>query len=106
MVTIMPIGVVFVACIIEETKITPPKIISGIGAFLECLFLLTYGYLEQLTEIGDSILGIYLSIGCALVGATYLVVVKPYAQLYGPVRITTYTFVLSFITLYPSIDVI
>ena len=40
MVTIIPIGVVFVARIIEETKITPPKIISGIGAFLGCIFYL------------------------------------------------------------------
>jgi drug/metabolite transporter (DMT)-like permease len=34
MVTIMPIGVVFVARIVEKTRITTPKIISGIGAFL------------------------------------------------------------------------
>ena len=45
MVTIMPIGVIFVARIIEGTKITPPKIISGIGAFLGCIFLLTDGYI-------------------------------------------------------------
>ena len=54
----------------------------------------------------ESILGIYLSIGCALVEAIYLVMVKPYVQLYGPVRMTTYTFVLGFIALYPSIGVI
>ena len=106
MVTIMPIGVVFVARIIEGTKITPPKIISGIGAFLGCIFLLTDGYLEQLSGAGDSILGIYLSIGCALVGAIYLVIVKPYVQVYGPIRMTTYTFVLGFIALYPSIGII
>ena len=56
-------------------------------------FFLTNGYLEQLTGTGDSILGIYLSIGCALVGAIYLVMVKPYVQVYGPIRMTTYTFV-------------
>ena len=39
MITIMPIGVVFVAGMIQGTKITPPKIISEIGAFLECFFL-------------------------------------------------------------------
>ena len=99
MVTIMPIGVVFVARIIEGTKITPPKIISGIGAFLGCVFLLTDGYIEQLSGAGDSILGIYLSIGCALVEAIYLVMVKPYVQVYGPIRMTTYTFVLGFIAL-------
>ena len=91
MVTIMSIGVIFVARIIEGTKITPPSIIIGIRAFLECVFLLTDGYLEQLSGTGDSILGIYLSIGCALVGAIYLVIVKPFVQIYGPIRMTTYT---------------
>ncbi len=106
MVTIIPIGVVFVARVIEGTKITPPKIISGIGAFLGCIFLLTDRYLEQLSGDGDSILGIYLSIGCALVGAIYLVMVKPYVQVYGPIRMTTYAFVLGFLALYPFIGVI
>jgi len=87
----MSIGVIFVALIIEGTKITPPSIIIGIRAFLECVFLLTDGYLEQLSGTGDSILGIYLSIGCALVGAIYLVIVKPFVQIYGPIRMTTYT---------------
>ena len=106
MVTIMPIGVVFVARIIEGTKITPPKIISGIGAFLGCIFLLTDGYLDQLSGESNSLIGIYLSIGCAFIGAIYLVMVKPYVQLYGPVRMTTYTFALGFIALYPSIGII
>ena len=106
MVTIMPIGVVFVARIIEGTKITPPKIISGIGAFLGCVFLLNDGYLEQLKGAGDSILRIYLLIGYALVGTIYLVMVKPYVQVYGPIRMSTITFVLGFIALYPSIGII
>ena len=106
MVTIMPIGVVFVARVVEGTIITPPKIISGIGAFLGCVFLLTDGYLDQLSGSGNSIIGIYLSIGCAIIGSVYLVLVKPYVQDYGPIRMTTYTFVLGFIALYPSIGLI
>jgi len=106
MVTIMPIGVVFVARVVEGTIITPPKIISGIGAFLGCVFLLTDGYLDQLSGSGNSIIGIYLSMGCALIGSVYLVLVKPYVQDYGPIRMTTYTFVLGFIALYPSIGLI
>ena len=106
MVTIMPIGVVFVARVVEGTIITPPKVISGIGAFLGCVFLLTDGYLDQLSGSGNSIIGIYLSIGCALIGSVYLVLVKPYVQDYGPIRMTTYTFVLGFIALYPSIGLI
>jgi len=106
MVTVMPIGVVFVARIIEGIKITPPKIVSGVGAFLGCMFLLTDGYFEQLSGTSNSLIGICLSIGCALVGAVYLVMVKPYVQLYGPIRMTTYTFTLGFIALYPSIGII
>jgi drug/metabolite transporter (DMT)-like permease len=106
MVTIMPIGVVFVARIVEKTKITPPKIISGIGAFLGCVFLLTDGYLEQISGNEKNLIGIYLSIGCALIGSIYLVLVKPYVNTYGPIRMTTYTFVLGFFALYPSIGLI
>ena len=106
MVTIMPIGVVFVARIVEKTRITTPKIISGIGAFLGCVFLLTDGYLEQLSGNKNNLIGIYLSIGCALIGSIYLVLVKPYVNKYGPVRMTTYTFVLGFFALYPSIGLI
>ena len=106
MVTIMPIGVVFVARIVEKTKITPPKIISGVGAFLGCVFLLTDGYIEQISGNENNLIGIYLSIGCALIGSIYLVLVKPYVNLYGPIRMTTYTFVLGFIALYPSIGII
>ena len=106
MVTIMPIGVVFVARIVEKTKITPPKIISGVGAFLGCVFLLTDGYIEQISGNENNLIGIYLSIGCALIGSIYLVLVKPYVNLYGPIRMTTYTFVLGFIAIYPSIGLI
>ena len=41
LVTTMPIFVVFVVRIVEGTPVTGPKIVSGVGAFLGCLFLLT-----------------------------------------------------------------
>ena len=50
MVTIMRIGVVFVARIIEGTKITPSKIISGIGAFLGIFFYLLTDTWNNLVE--------------------------------------------------------
>tara|TARA_B100000579_G_scaffold387052_1_gene359203 strand:- start:578 stop:1588 length:1011 start_codon:yes stop_codon:yes gene_type:complete len=106
MITIMPIAVVFAAKFIEGLKITPPKIISGIGAFLGCIFLLTDGYLEKLSGSGNSLFGIYLTIASALIGAIYLVLVKPYVQKFGPIRITTYTFLFGFIALYPIIGLI
>ena len=106
MITIMPIAVVFVAKIIEGLKITPPKIISGIGAFLGCMFLLTDGYLEKLSGSGHSLFGIYLTIASAFIGAFYLVLVKSFVQKFGPIRITTYTFVFGFIALYPIVGLI
>ena len=106
MITIMPIGVVFVAKLVEGTEITPPKLVSGIGAFLGCIFLLTDGYLEQLTLGGESLIGIVLSFLCALIGAIYLVLVKPYVQKYGPIRMTTYTFLLGFFALYPAVGIL
>ena len=106
MITIMPIVVVFVAKFIEGTNITPPKIISGIGAFLGCIFLLTDGYLEKLSGSGHSLIGINLTIGAAIIGAIYLVLVKPYVQKFGPIRITTYTFFFGFFAIYPTIGLI
>ena len=106
MITIMPIVVVFVAKFIEGTNITPPKIISGIGAVLGCIFLLTDGYLEKLGGSGHSLIGINLTIGAAIIGAIYLVLVKPYVQKFGPIRITTYTFFFGFFAIYPTIGLI
>ena len=106
MITIMPIGVVFVARIIEGTKITTPKLVSGLGAFIGCIFLLTDGYLDQLTGNSQSLIGVCLSILCAIIGAIYLVLVKPYIKKYGSIRMTTYTFVLGFFALYPSVGLL
>ncbi len=106
MITIMPIIVVFVAKFVEGLKITPPKIVSGIGAFLGCIFLLTDGYLEKLSGSGDSLFGICLTIAAAIIGAVYLVLVKPYVQKFGPIRITTYTFIFGFLALYPFVGLI
>jgi drug/metabolite transporter (DMT)-like permease len=99
-VTVMPIFCVFAARVVEGTRITPPKVVSGIGAFLGCMLLLTDGYLDQVTAHGDSLIGIGLSLGCAAIGAFYIVLVKPYIGRYGAIRMTTYTFSLGFIALW------
>ena len=41
-----------------------------------------------------------MSLGCAGVGACYLVLVKPYIAQYGAIRMTTYTFALGFFVLW------
>ena len=100
MVTIMPIVVVFVARVVEGTPITTAKLISGTGAFLGCMLLLTDGYLAELQGVGSSLKGVMMALCCAIIGASYLVLVKPYIQRYGAVRMTTYTFVLGFFALW------
>lgn len=105
LVTTMPIFVVFVARIVDKTPISTAKVISGIGAFLGCLFLLTDGVMDQLAG-GSSVIGILLSIGCALIGGLYIVLVKPYTAKYGAVRMTTYTFVMGFFVLWPVVGLL
>lgn len=100
MVTVMPIVLVFVARVVEGTPVTPPKLVSGIGAFLGCLLLLTDGYVDQLSGSGKSLIGVLMALACACIGAVYLVLVKPYIKRYGAVRMTTYTFAMGFVVLW------
>ncbi len=104
--TMMPIIVVFVARVIDGTPVTAPKIISGVGAFIGCLLLVTDGTLDLLRDGGGSLPGIGLSICCAVIGAVYLVLVKDYVQRYGAIRMTTYTFALGFPVLYILVGVV
>ena len=101
LVTTMPIFVVFVARLVERTPITGPKLVSGFGAFLGCLFLLTDGVMDRLEGGGGSLPGILLSIGCAFVGSIYLVLVRPWIKKYGAIRMTTYTFALGAVAMWP-----
>ncbi len=94
LVTTMPIFVVFVARVVEGNPVTAPKIVSGIGAFLGCLFLLTDGVLHKVEGDASTLPGIFLALGCAVFGSGYLVLVRPYIRKYGAIRMTTYTFAL------------
>jgi drug/metabolite transporter (DMT)-like permease len=105
MVTVMPICVVFVARFVDGTPVTPPKLMSGIGAFFGCLLLMTDGYLEQLGGGGSSLVGIAMALLCAVIGSFYLVLVKPYIMRYGAIRMTTYTFALGFVALWLVVGV-
>jgi len=94
LVTTMPIFVVFVVRLVEGTPVTAPKIVSGIGAFLGCLLLLTDGVIHKVDGDVNTLPGILLALGCAFIGAFYLVLVRPYIKTYGAIRMTTYTFAL------------
>jgi len=103
LVTTMPILVVFVAKLVDGTAIGPAKLISGTGAFLGCVFLLSDGFAAEVSGAGGNLTGLLMAIGCAVIGAVYLVLIKPYTQRYGAIRMTTYTFVLGFFVLWPMV---
>ncbi len=100
MVTSMPIWVVVIDRIVNGTPITAPKAVSGVGAFLGVILLLTDGYTQDLRFGGDALAGTVMALVCALLGGIYIVYAKPMIQKYGPVRMTAYTFILGFFFLY------
>lgn len=100
MVTAMPIIVIGVDWLINRTPVTAPKLISGFGAFVGVLLLLTDGYLEAFDITGDAFVGTMMAFACAIIGAFYLVLVRPAVIAHGAVRMTAYTFVLGFFFLY------
>ena len=100
MVTAMPMVVVGVDWLINRTPVSAPKLISGFGAFIGVLLLLTDGYLEAFDITGDAFVGTVMAFGCAVTGAFYLVLVRPAVIAHGAVRMTAYTFVLGFFVLY------
>ncbi len=100
MVTSMPIFVVLVDRLVNGTPITAPKMVSGIGAFIGVVLLVTDGALDSLAFGGDSLIGTLMALLCAFIGGFYIVLSKPLVQRYGPMRMTAYTFALGFFFLY------
>ena len=101
LVTTMPIWVVIVHAVLTRTAVPAAKIASGIGATVGVILLMTDGYLYQLAEVDSlAFVGVLMAIGCALLGAIYMVMVKPLINQYGAIRMTTFTFALGAIGLW------
>lgn len=106
LVTTMPILVVFVAKVVDGTTIGKAKLFSGVGAFLGCVFLLSDGFANQANATDSNLIGLLMALGCAVIGALYLVLIKPYTGQYGAIRMTTYTFVLGFFAVWPVVGLV
>ncbi|MEL6964929.1 MAG: DMT family transporter [Pseudomonadota bacterium] len=104
-VTGIPIAVVVVDRLINGTPMTAPKIVSGIGAFIGVVLLLTNSATEDVQFGGSSLIGTLMSLICAVIGGIYIVLAKPLVQQYGPVRMTAYTFALGFFFLYAVVGI-
>ena len=105
MVTTMPILVVILDHLIHKGPISTPKMISGLGAFCGVVLLLTDGYLANgylggLGGAGATLPGILLALACAVVGALYMVLVRPVIREYGAIRIITLTFTIGAVGLW------
>ncbi|MGI9435089.1 MAG: DMT family transporter, partial [Geminicoccaceae bacterium] len=99
-VTGIPIAVVVVDRLVNGTAMTAPKVVSGIGAFIGVVLLLTNGFASDIDFGGPNLIGTVMALMCAVIGGLYLVLARPMIQAYGPVRMTAYTFALGFFFLY------
>lgn len=99
-VTGIPIAVVVVDRLVNGTPMTAPKVVSGIGAFIGVVLLLTNGASADVQFGGPNLIGTLMALACAVIGGFYIVLSKPLIQRYGPVRMTAYTFALGFFFLY------
>jgi len=91
MVTMIPIFVGLVNLWLNKQPFTGAKIISGISALIGVALLITDGYLAELAGAGQNLIGILMSMGCAIVMAGYTVRVRPIIARYGALRITALT---------------
>ncbi len=99
-VTGIPIAVVIVDRLVNGTPMTAPKMVSGVGALIGVLLLLTNGAATDVQFGGPNLIGTLMALVCAVLGGVYIVLATPLVQTYGPVRMTAYTFALGFLFLY------
>ena len=88
-VTTVPIFVGLTNLIVNRMPIGGTKTLTGVAAVAGVALLLTDGYLARLAGDMGSLFGVLLALGCAALGATYAVLVRPLINTYGALRITT-----------------
>ena len=103
MVTAIPIFYVVTDRIVNGTPMTRPKMVSGIGAFIGVVLLLTNGFQSDLHFGGSDLIGTLMSLACGMTGGVYLVLSRPLVVEYGPVRLTAYTFFIGFFILWVTV---
>ena len=99
-VTAIPIFYVLTDRVVNGTRLTRPKMVSGIGAFIGVALLLTNGFEADLGLTGDDLIGTLMALASGVTGGVYLVVARPLVTEYGPVRMTAYTFFTGFFLLW------
>jgi drug/metabolite transporter (DMT)-like permease len=88
LVTTIPIFVGLGNLLVNRTRISVVKIVTGALAVLGVAMLLTDGYLDLLAQ-GNSFWGVLMAMLCAALVAGYSVLAKPLMVRHGGLRITT-----------------
>ncbi|MDH3281072.1 MAG: DMT family transporter, partial [Gammaproteobacteria bacterium] len=88
LVSTIPIFVGLSNLVINRQPITGAKWLTGTAAVLGMTLLITDGYLDRLLASGSSLIGVFMSLGCAALVAAYTVLIKPIVGQYGALRIT------------------
>ncbi|MEM7523521.1 MAG: DMT family transporter [Pseudomonadota bacterium] len=102
-VTAIPIFFVIADWLINGAPLTRPKMVSGAGAFIAVILLMTNG--AGLSASGDDLIGTAMALFCGALGGIYLVLARPFVAEYGPVRMTAYTFAIGFVFLFVVVGV-
>lgn len=100
MVTTIPIFVGLSNLVINKVPIAGAKLITGIAAVIGVALLLTDGYLARLLGDNESLYGVVLALGCAVMISAYAVLVKPLITEHGAIRITTISLAIGAIGLW------
>ena len=90
-VTSAPLFVGIANLLVNRQPLGTAKIISGLCALVGIALLITDGYLARLAGSAESLIGVFLALGCALTISVYMVFVKPIIAIYGALRITALT---------------
>ena len=93
-VTTIPIFVGLINLYANKVPIGVAKIISGLGAVLGVILLVTDGTLIALSGDSSNLVGIFMAIMCAFFMSGYLVLIKPLIKEFGALRITAITLFL------------
>ena len=93
-VTTIPIFVGLFNLYANKVSFGAAKIISGLGAILGVILLLTDGALLALSGNASNLIGIFMAIMCAFFMSGYLVMIKPHIEEFGALRIAAITLFL------------
>lgn len=100
MVTTIPIFVGLANLWLTHQPFSRAKILTGLCALIGVALLITDGYLAKLTGSSQSLVGVFMALGCAATVGLYTVAVRPIIVEFGALRITAITMTIGAVGLW------